>query len=214
MLLTETYAEGVHRPRDTVTRKTKEATDVVAENGRGEVATAEAIVNNRARNSSQKTHLILRAVWKISSSCCASCSGVSLYTAGSFQRPRSLILSKMFAAYYNPVRQRTSTSIESHTHVVVPTENDEQCARGGRDEDKAILRKRIVPEQSTTLSLVTYEVLFGLVRSIQRRQVDVARRVVDRVVRGVRAEERVRHKRSERERQCRVAARVRHELPQ
>lgn len=95
---------------------------------------------------------------------------------------------------------------------MVPAEDDQQRARGGRDEHEAVLRKGVGPEQAAAPGLVAHEVLLGLVRAVERREVEVRRRVVDRRVRRRRAEERVRDERRERERQRRVAPRVRLEL--
>ena len=95
---------------------------------------------------------------------------------------------------------------------MVATEDHKQRTSGRRDEDQPVLRKGIVPEQAAALFLVAHEALLGLVRAVERREVEVGRRVVHRRVARRRAEERVRDERRERERQRGVAVRVRLEL--
>ena len=94
------------------------------------------------------------------------------------------------------------------TYVVISTENDEERARRGWDENEPVLCECVGVEQAAALLLVAHHVLLVLIRAVQWRQVEVRRRVVNRVVCRRRAEERVRHERRERERQGRVPARV------
>ena len=89
---------------------------------------------------------------------------------------------------------------------MVPAEDDEQCRRSGRDEDQTILRKAVWPEVSTSALLVAHLVLLCLVDTIQDREIEVGRRVVDRLVGAVRAEQRVRDERRERECERRVSS--------
>jgi hypothetical protein len=75
---------------------------------------------------------------------------------------------------------------------VVSAEDDEQSRRRRRDEHEPVLGKGIVPQQATALLLVAHQVLLGLVGAVERREVEIGRRVVDRRIRRRRAEERVR----------------------
>ena len=89
---------------------------------------------------------------------------------------------------------------------MVPAEKNEKSGRSRRNENKTFLGKGVRVEQPTAGSLVTNGILLSLVRPIQDGEVEVGRRVVDRLVAAVRAEQHVRDERRERERERRVAA--------
>ena len=75
------------------------------------------------------------------------------------------------------------------THVVIPAEDHKQSTRRGRNEHEPVLRKCVIVEQPAPSRLVANQVLFSLVGAIQRREIEIGRRVVDRWVRRRRAEE-------------------------
>ena len=101
----------------------------------------------------ETTYLTSRAVWKISSSCWASCAGES--PLGSFHRLRSLILSSISAMYCSETLAKRVQSGKM-TYVVVPAEDNEQRARGRRSQHETVLRERVVPEQAPPGYLVPH----------------------------------------------------------
>lgn len=95
---------------------------------------------------------------------------------------------------------------------MVPVKNHQQRTRRRRHKHQPVLRKRVVPEPAPAFGRVAHHVLLALVRAVQRRQVDVRARVVDRGVRGRGPEERVGDDGREGECEGGVAAGVRLEL--
>lgn len=92
---------------------------------------------------------------------------------------------------------------------MVSAEEHKERSRCGWHEYKAVLGERVWVEQTAPGGAVAHRILLVLVRAVEDGQVEVGRGVVLGHVARVGTEQLVRHERCERERQRRVAVRVR-----
>lgn len=100
-----------------------------------------------------------------------------------------------------------------YAHVVIPVEQHQQGRYGGRQQEETVLSEYIRVKQTSPI-MQPHAALLLRVVSVQRREVDVRRRVVDRPVLVRRAEDAVDDERREGEHERGQAGRVRCELPE
>ena len=83
------------------------------------------------------------------------------------------------------------------TYVVIAREHNQQCARSRWAHSQRRLEEGIGPDQTPACSLVANLILFGLGTAVQRRQVEIGGRAVDRWIIATRPEKRVSDKSGE-----------------